>query len=687
MNRYTAGILTAITAALLIAPARAQKTTEAYTMLEAARQKETQEGDLKGAIHQYGAIVAKYKNDRAVTAMALVRMAEAYQKMGDVESRKIFERVVREYGDQKDAVAMARMRLGGNGQAGNKDGILTRQVWAKAIDTEGAPSPDGKYLSFVDWMTGDLAIRELASGENRRLTNKGPWSGSEDFALYSTFSPDGKQIAYAWYSDKNKENSWDLRIVPVPGGIEVPKPRVLYRNQDIDYIQPAEWSRDGKQILALFTRKDRTNQIAMISVMDGSARILKTFDWRSPTRMSLSPDGRYVAYDFPPKEEAQEREIFVLSVDGSRESKLVEHPADDMSPMWTPDGKRILFTSNRTGSMGIWLIPVVEGKAQGTADLIKAGTGPMIPMGFTSKGGLVYSQRTGDTNVYVAKLDVHNAKTQDTVKSFSERFSGMNSMPDWSPDGRYLAFSSRTAPGSPKGPTLVRIRSLAGGEHRDLRPELSYLGGFRWSPDGQSLIAWASDRKGRKGIYQIDAVTAKMTPVVATGGDFRDPWLSPDGASVYYRDDESGRAVVRDLKTGRERELVPAGRLRINDWAFSRDGKRVAFLSANLEKQSMSILVMSTDGGEPREVITLPDITGRLLEWERDGRGLLYGRGRNSELWRVSAEGGKPEKLDIKMIKMGGIRVHPDGERIAFSSGESGAEVWEMQNFLPQGQK
>src|ERR1044071_2132696 len=67
-------------------------------LMQTAMKKELVDGDLNGAIRQYAAIAAKYKNDRAVTAMALVHMAECYQKMGDAESRKIYERVTREFG-------------------------------------------------------------------------------------------------------------------------------------------------------------------------------------------------------------------------------------------------------------------------------------------------------------------------------------------------------------------------------------------------------------------------------------------------------------------------------------------------------------------------------------------------------------------------------------------------------------
>ena len=55
------------------------------------------------------------------------------------------------------------------------DGMVTRQVWAPALDTMGAPSPDGRYLSYVNWTKGNLAMHDLETGENRDLTDEGTW--------------------------------------------------------------------------------------------------------------------------------------------------------------------------------------------------------------------------------------------------------------------------------------------------------------------------------------------------------------------------------------------------------------------------------------------------------------------------------------------------------------------------------
>src|SRR5258708_25341392 len=112
-----------LAAALL---ATAQKTPEA--MLGAALHQEEVQGDLKGAIAAYQKVVAAPGVSRKTAAQALVRMGQCYEKLGDAESRKAYERVLREYADQTEQVALARARLGGDVAARNV-GPAIRRVW------------------------------------------------------------------------------------------------------------------------------------------------------------------------------------------------------------------------------------------------------------------------------------------------------------------------------------------------------------------------------------------------------------------------------------------------------------------------------------------------------------------------------------------------------------------------------
>jgi Tol biopolymer transport system component len=646
--------------------------------------KERADGDLPGAIQIYQQIPSMPGVERKLAAEALFRIAECQQALGNAEARKSYLRIVHDFADQREVAGRAddRLKAMEAGSTAHVAGIITRQVWANALDNEGGPSPDGRYLSFVDWTTGDLAVRELVTGKNRRLTKKGPWEQSEEFALFSVFSPDGKQIAYTWFNGA-KDQTWDIRIVSIdePG---IPKARVLYHHEDVEDVLPFDWSRDGKQILALFARSDRTHQLGFISVADGSVRVLKTLDWRAPTKMSLSPDGRYVAYDFPPKETASQRDILVLAVDGSRESTVVMHPSNDFAPVWTPDGTRIFFLSDRSGAMGAWMVPVVDGKAQGSPSLIKADVGRMGPMGFTRNGSLFYGLQIGNSDVYVATLDVASARLGEP-KSVTEQFSGGNMSPDWSPDGRFLAYVSARGFTREPGSTLVCVRAIETGELRELRPALSYFQSVRWSPDGKTLVAWGSDPKGRRGIFEIDAATGAVSPIIATGDDFRGGMWSPDGQLLYYFDFRSGRLLVRNRQTGRDTELLPPGRFKIERLVLSPDGRQLAMSVGHPEKRTSVIAVMSATGTEPHEILSVPSVP-RVFEWMPDSKHLVFSRGHSSdcELWRIASEGGAAERITqrIAMTSMRNLRFHADGRRVAFNAGNGNAEIWVMENFL-----
>src|ERR1035437_4950768 len=139
-------IAIAILAALLVAGA--QTWNEAERLLAAAKNTELVDGNMGAAIKQYGAIVSKYgKTDRAAAAAALVRMAECYRKTGDAEARKTYERVVREYPEQREAVAEARAWLGG--ATAPETEIGTHRVWAHAsARVVGGLSPDGRYIAY-----------------------------------------------------------------------------------------------------------------------------------------------------------------------------------------------------------------------------------------------------------------------------------------------------------------------------------------------------------------------------------------------------------------------------------------------------------------------------------------------------------------------------------------------------------
>ncbi len=224
MKRVIVAMLTAV---LVVG---AQTKNEAERMFKVAQNAEVVDGDLQAAIEQYDTIASKFsKTDRAASADALVRMAECYTKLGDDKARKIYERVVREYSDQREAVAVARARLGGSESAVRAKG--DRVVWAgeNVNHVGGSISPDGRLISYTDWFwTGNLMLHDLASGTDRPLTGNKEWGGGN--AGSSTFSRDGKQVAYSW-------NNWEARLAEIrivnPEGTGVPHHRRVFANEEI----------------------------------------------------------------------------------------------------------------------------------------------------------------------------------------------------------------------------------------------------------------------------------------------------------------------------------------------------------------------------------------------------------------------------------------------------------------------
>ncbi len=537
------------------------------------------------------------------------------------------------------------------------------------------PSPDGRYLSGVD-VAGDLIVRELATGKQWRLTRKEP--ESKDFAHGSLISPDSTRVAYYWLNAETED--FDLRVVGLDGSND----RLLWAAEDgARSFNMRAWSPDGKHIFGEFLGQDEPVRLIRVSADDGSREVVKEFDRMRFFTVDISPDGRHVAYDVADSA-ASNRDILALDLEGNRETPLVTHSANDKLLGWTPDGRHIFFASDRNGTWDGWLLRVDAGTPRGLPEMIKAGLGDVSPVGFTRSGSFYYQFRHQGWNVYVARLD------PDTGEVRSEpgpvRLVGKDVWPDWSPDGRYLAYCSE--PDRSKA-QIIRIRTLATGQERELKPDLARFDYLRWCPDSRHLLITNFGRESPSAVYRLDATTGEYTALVQSDQPgIRQAELSADGKTLAYRIRGLGtmnRLMVRDLETRNEKEVLqtPAeGALALapgSGWALSPDGKHVAFSIREGAGKPFVLKIMAVESGECR---TLDGEWIFQMAWTPDGRDLLVTKNVR-ELWRVSAETGEPRKLLEWKGMIMGPRIHPDGQRLAFFSGARMSELWVMENFLP----
>ncbi len=561
------------------------------------------------------------------------------------------------------------------------------------LDVWGSVSPDGRWLAFVDWSTGDIAVRELGTGQDRRLTNKVSWLESGEFGMFPTFSPGGERIAYTWF---NRDGFWDLRVIGVGGG----EPRVLLASPKLPYVEPQAWSPDETYILAILSRADHNNEIALVSTKDGSVRPVKQLDWRVPGRMCFVSGGEQIVYDLLASEESTTRDIYVSSASGNSILSLVEHPADDLLLGCSQDGRHVVYASHRRGTWDMWSLKVSGGEATGTPELLQAELGAIVRgLGSTREGSIYYGVQSGTTNLYVASLDPATAQLKPPQQL--ARGVVFNSEPAWSPDGSRLAYvvhRDESRSGLLYSLVFSTLSVEAGGE-RQFPLKMTTFGGhafaLEWLTDGSFVAAQGRDHFGREGLYRIDPENEKVDPAVQPEACPPDcvEWfaLSPDGTWFFTRWIGDGQILVaRNVDLGVERQLLrvtsPVG---IGPLALSQDGRRLAFLSRDMEKWTMTLKVMPTAGGEPRQLLDVQTpISISALAWMPRSPHILYAttdaEGR-SELWRVAAEGGEPQELGLlsEALRLYGLSIHPDGQRIAFTAGTSPrSEVWMLSRRL-----
>jgi Tol biopolymer transport system component/predicted Ser/Thr protein kinase len=556
-----------------------------------------------------------------------------------------------------------------------------RAVQVPRAMSTGVPSPDGRYLPYSEEGTGNLALYEFATGQSRVLTSGGD-GGNENWATMSIVSEDSGQVAYQWADGPC--DCLQLRIIDSDGKND----RLLFGGRDIPYIDPLEWSADGSRILGRRQKGAEETDVVLVSVSDGSVQPIRTFE-HGPGMIRLSPDGHFIAYDRAEDPEDKDHGIYLAPTDGGEEVPLVTGPAYDSHPMWTADGSGLVFASNRTGGPDLWLQPVKDGRADGKPRLLDKDMGPFAPITLTRQDSLFYDHRTGLMDVYTAPIDPATGNVTGEPANVAARFLGSNLETDWSPDGRMLVFASWRTMFGP-GRNILVFHSMETGLERDFELDVDVVNGPNWSPDGR-LIAVG----GAGAIRLIDVESGKIvSTLLKQKGDYPPAtgfaW-SVDGLNAYLRRNP-GTITRLDTSNGEEELLYePPPDSVLNGISLSPDGQSLAFAIYDRPTKTARLLVMPSGGGSPRTLFEKADPGAfGVGGWTRDGQRIFYvirtydSEGKQyGELWVAPVEGGLPHAAGLRMRALRGVRVSPDGTRIAFTSGFPERGLWVFENFLP----
>ena len=252
-------------------------------------------------------------------------------------------------------------------------------------------------------------------------------------------------------------------------------------------------------------------QIAFTSERDGNREIyVMDADGRNQRRLtnsrlvdwdpSWSPDGKHIAFTANGRPgdwgaRGGDLEIYVMDANGANPRKLTENHRQDTDPAWSPDGKRIAYTSTIDRNQEVYVMDVDGGSQLRLTNSGDVHIHNWKPSWSPDGERIAFtSNRDGNQEIYVMDADGGNQRRLTN----SDDAHIHNWKPSWSPDGRRIAFASNR-----DGNLKIYVMNTDGGQQRNRTKDM-HGDDPSWSPDGKRII-FVSERDGNKEIYTINA--------------------------------------------------------------------------------------------------------------------------------------------------------------------------------------
>jgi len=383
---------------------------------------------------------------------------------------------------------------GGNGDSirgvpasgGNIRPITSFDRERKGVPTHGWPFmlPDGKHFLFVysddaAGINGDVTLGAIGSFKTRVVAKT---TGRVEF------------LPPRWLLFP-QENTLMAQPFDVGGGKTTGDPiPVAERMQIGSYSGDFSAARNGT--LAYISQSSST--MGRLLSVDRSGRTISEIASAGLFRdLALSPDGRRLALSIADPQRNTE-DLWVRDLVRGTSSRLTFEPGFEANPVWSPDGQRIAYTSNRDGQFRCY---IRSANGMGTEQLVaNTGNDAITPNDWSRDGQRLILRRFGTTNWDVLSTDPQGTKAPDVLIStnFNEQFGRL------SPDGRWMIYQSNES-----GRNEIYLRPADGGEGRW---QISTRGGRTplWRGDGREIFY--VDLESR-----ITAVAFAAAPAVEIG--------------------------------------------------------------------------------------------------------------------------------------------------------------------------
>ncbi|MGH9200613.1 MAG: hypothetical protein ACRD2A_05195 [Vicinamibacterales bacterium] len=393
-----------------------------------------------------------------------------------------------------------------------------------------------------------------------------------------------------------------------------------------DFGYNPAWSPDGRSLVVSDTifevpqSRPAFGKLWVISVESGAKRALPTADAVQP---AWSPDGSRIAYWGTG--EGGRRDIWTIAADGSGTPlPVTSDAAIDWSPVWSPDGQWLYFSSDRNGTMNIWRVAIEQstGRLTGEPSPVVVPTASVGALSISKDGKtLLYGTETVRTTLHAMAFDPASARFGGSPQVVLQGAQQIDYI-DVSPDGRWIAFGS-----ADRQEDLFLVRADGTG-FRQITDDAYLDRGPRWSPDG-SRLAFYSNRGGPYEIWGIRPDGSRLE-LLARAADRAEalsrPAWAPDGRRLSAKNIHTRTPLLINLDSPVE--------TRARRWAgtddaghilqaWSPNGERIA---ATIEQGpgSDNVFLHSLDGKTQVVHTAAAQVWEGSLAWLSDSRRLLF---------------------------------------------------------------
>jgi len=499
--------------------------------------------------------------------------------------------------------------------------------------TEPAISPDRREIAFVSG--GDVWTVPAGGGTAQLLVSH---PATEARPMYS---PDGRRLAFT----SSRTGNGDVYVVNLETG-DLSRMTFDDAGEQLD-----AWSRDGNWLYFSSSSKDIAgmSDIFRVSANGGTPMPMSSDRYVSEFHSAPSPDGASVVFSArgfgngqwwrKGRSHIDESEIW-LKRDGANPTyeQITQRGAKQLWTMWSADGSRLYFVSDRSGAQNIWTQPL-KGQAK---QLTNFTDGRVLWANISYDGKQIVFERNfkiWQMNTDGKASEVPIVLRGTAASPLSDRINLSTQIREFSlsPDGKKIVVVARGeifAASAKDGGEAVRLTKTAAPE--------SFAA---WSTDSRK-IAYVSERDGKMLVYQYDFATETETPVTKIGDDVS-PVFSPDGKYLAFIRN-SRQMFVYDLNTKQEREV---GKLVLDkspfvgkrNFVWSPDSRWLGFLTGAPENRSYTnVSVVPVGGGTVRPVSFIANSNAGSISWSPDGTFILFSSSQRTET-------GSLARIDLKL--------------------------------------